>query len=134
MKEYNTEQKRVIVALLEEDREKAYTAEEIACRLRERYGESAPGKSTVYRLLPRLAESGRVIKESLPDGRGHSYRAACAGECRGHIHMKCTRCGGFFHLDGGASQELFSSVKSRDGFTLDLRETVLFGVCARCGI
>ena len=134
MKEYNTEQKKEIVALLEENRENAYTAEEIAASLRERYGESAPGKSTVYRLLPRLAESGRVIKESLPDGRGHAYRAVCEGECCGHIHMKCTRCGGFFHLDGGASQELFSSVKSRDGFTLDLRETVLFGVCARCGV
>ena len=133
MKEYNTEQKKAIVALLEENREKAYSAEEIAASLRLRYGEGAPGKSTVYRLLPTLAESGIIIKEHA-EGRGHEYRAACGSECHGHIHMKCTRCGGFFHLDGGATEELLSSVKSRDGFTLDLRETLLLGVCARCGI
>ena len=133
MKEYNTEQKKAIVGLLEENRELSYTAEEIACRLRERHGESAPGKSTVYRLLPKLAQGGKIIKENT-DGRCHTYRAACEGECRGHIHMKCTRCGGFFHLDGGATEELFSSVRSRDGFTLDIKETVLFGVCARCGL
>jgi Fur family ferric uptake transcriptional regulator len=134
MKEYNTRQKNEILALLEENRERSFTAEEIAAALQDRYGEEAAGKSTVYRLLPKLAESGKVIKENVPDGRGHAYRATCAGSCHGHIHMKCTRCGGLFHLDGRASEDLFSNVKSRDGFTIDLRETVLFGVCSRCGI
>ena len=134
MKEYNTEQKRAVLELLEENRDLSYTAEEIACALRERQGEEAPGKSTVYRLLPRLAESGKIIKENAAEGRGHTYRAACPPSCSGHLHMKCTRCGGFFHLDGGVSAELFSSVKSRDGFTLDLKETLLLGVCERCGI
>ena len=134
MKEYNTRQKKEILALLEENRGRSFTAEEIAFALRERHGEQAAGKSTVYRLLPKLAESGGLIRETQPDGRGHTYRAACAGACQGHIHMKCTRCGGFFHLDGRASEDLFSSVRSRDGFTIDLRETVLFGVCSRCGV
>lgn len=134
MKEYRTEQKKAIIELLKENRERSYTAEEIVNELRERSGERAPGKSTVYRLLPRLAESGKIIKESAPEGRGHTYRAVCEGECRGHIHMKCTRCGGLFHLDGRMSHELLSLTKKREGFTIDLRETVLFGVCQRCGI
>ena len=134
MKEYRTEQKRAIIELLEENRERSYTAEEIVNELRELSGEKAPGKSTVYRLLPRLAESGKIIKENAPEGRGHTYRAACEGECKGHIHMKCTRCGGLFHLDGRMSHELLSLTKKREGFTIDPRETVLFGVCQRCGI
>ena len=55
---YNTEQKKTLVEFLQRNKDRAYTIEELAKELKTAYGENAPGKSTVYRLIPTFPTRG----------------------------------------------------------------------------
>jgi Fur family ferric uptake transcriptional regulator len=132
MREYNTEQKKILTDFLRKNREKAYTIEEIAHELKELYGASAPGKSTVYRLIPHLVEEGQVSR--LPRGRGRSfvYQSLEADRCHGHLHMRCMSCGRLIHLDDGLSEELLCKVRDLCGFSVNEKDSILLGNCLSC--
>ena len=69
MAEYVTEQKKILKKILEENCDSAYTVEELMQKLCDRCGDSAPGKSTVYRLITHLVEDGTVKKFSKDGSR-----------------------------------------------------------------
>ena len=132
MREYNTEQKKMLTDFLRKNRERSYTIEEIAKELRELYGVSAPGKSTVYRLIPHLVEEGQVSR--LPKGKGRSFVYQCLerDRCHGHLHMRCMSCGRLIHLDDNLSQELLFKVRELCGFSVNEKNSVLLGNCLSC--
>ena len=129
---YNTEQKKMLTKLLQQNKESSYTIEELAEQLKNIYGEKAPGKSTVYRLIPHLVDEGRVRRLPKSVGRGFLYQAVEAERCHGHLHMRCVTCGKFFHLDDSLSDELLLKVQELCGFSVSEKETVLFGSCLSC--
>ena len=132
MSEYNTEQKRMLWSFLCSNCEISYTAEELVDGLRELYGADAPGKSTVYRLLPRLVEEGQVKRLVKGRGRSFVYQGVRGEDCRCHLHMKCMSCGKLFHLDESVSDELLSRIRKNTDFSVNEEETVLFGKCGSC--
>ena len=132
MREYNTEQKKILTSFLRTNHEKAYTIEEIADELKRLFGEAAPGKSTVYRLISHLVEEGQVSR--LPKGRGRSfvYQSLECNKCHTHLHMRCVSCGRLFHLDDDLSEELLVKVRELCGFSVNEKDSVLLGSCNSC--
>lgn len=126
---YRTAQKQMLMAFLRQNTDKAFTVEEIAAALS---GENAPGKSTLYRLMPRLVENGSVKRFVRGNSRQFVYQAVGCNHCDAHLHLKCVDCGRILHLDDAASDSVLQNILRASDFAVDEQQTVLFGRCAGC--
>ncbi len=124
---YNTTARRALTEFLREHSERAFTLEEIAREILE----DGHGKSTLYRLMPRLVEEGCVRRISDEKRRGAVYQFIGAERCSEHLHLKCNGCGKLIHLDPEISHALGDTLKKKRGFTLD-EGTLLLGKCKDC--
>ena len=132
MSTYNTEQKKQLIDFMTRHAQTAFSADETAKGLEEELGENAPGKSTVYRLLSRLCEEGKV-KRFTERGERQSYYQIVAGKhCDRHLHLKCMSCGKLLHMSDEESEKLLGEVLSASEFFVDRENTVLYGRCAEC--
>lgn len=133
MSAYHTEQKRILEAFMSENRDRSFTIDEITEGLFSVCAEgAAPGRSTVYRLIGRLLEEGRVRKFVKPESRKASYQLVSCEHCDAHLHLKCTDCGKLFHMDGAVSDELLDRIRAYSNFAVDEGETVIYGRCSGC--
>ena len=132
MAEYNTEQKTSLLVFLKKNRDISYSIDELVSKLKKEYGDKAPGKSTVYRLMTKLSEEGTVSRLAKSNGRSFVYRLIDDEHCHNHLHLKCLDCGKLIHLDEKVSDELLGRVLSTKNFSVNEDETVLFGKCADC--
>ena len=128
MAEYRTEQKRILMQILKENCERAYTVEELIDKM----GEGAPGKSTVYRLITHLVEEGTVKRFVRGNSRKFAYQIVMGEHCDCHLHLKCMECGKLIHLDERVSDELLVRVRDTSDFSVSEEATVLFGRCKAC--
>jgi len=117
---YSTKQKQEIISFfLKNDGE--FSAAEVA--------ENIPsvGKSSVYRLLSKMAESGilRISEEN----RTMKYSYIKNG-CRAHLHCKCTSCGELLHLSEDESMELRKVLES-SGLKIDEKGMIPV-ICKKC--
>ena len=119
-----TPQRRLIVNLIH-DNVVHLTAEDIIKHVQSQM----PGvnKSTVYRTLELLEESGCVLKSELDDH--FIYHHAEEGH---HHHLVCSRCGKTIECD----EDLFTSVEGslveKYGFRVDFNHLVMSGLCEEC--
>lgn len=133
MATYQTNQKKALIAFLSAHSDRAFTIEEIVAEMTaESCFAASPGKSTIYRLLPPLVESGAVRRFSQRAGRKAAYQIVGGEACHCHMHMKCLHCGRLFHMSDRESAFLQQQVQEDTGFTLDLTETLFYGSCANC--
>lgn len=133
MAQYQTEQKRMLLAYLRAHSEEAFTIEELCERLKaEPAVLSPPGKSTVYRLMPKLVEEGLVKRFVKGNSRKFLYQMVCGDHCDRHLHMKCSVCGKLYHMEDAESEALLCQVMKRHHFQIDGGKTVLFGQCEGC--
>ncbi len=130
MATYQTRPLRLILEYMAAHPEQSYTVDALAAALQQCYGDRAPGKSTLYRLLPRL-EQEQKIKRFEKDGE-HRSLYQLMGCSHNHLHLKCTSCGKLLHMKDAASVRLLEDVLNNAGFAVDQRQTVLFGKCADC--
>ena len=92
---YQTRQRRAVLEFLAQHAERQFTVDELLAAM----GTAAPGRSTAYRLLDRLAEEG-AVRRFLPEGtHTAAYQATATGHCDAHLHLKCVTCGKLIHLD-----------------------------------
>lgn len=93
----------------------------------------APGRSSVYRMLGELEESG-LVRKSRAQGAGYAYLLAEErGDCHGHLHLQCLVCGRVSHLKCDCSAEIASHLLKTHGFCVDRGRSVIYGTCAACG-
>ena len=91
MAQYQTEQKKMLLAYMKAHSEDAFTIEELCERLKEeKTFLQAPGKSTIYRLMPKLVEEGLVKRFVKGNSRKFLYQMVCGEHCDRHLHMKCS--------------------------------------------
>ena len=124
---YRTEQREALSTYLQANAARQFTIEELAHALA-----PAIGKSTVYRLIRELQESGRVRRFQLGQGRHVVYQYLPTEECVSHLHLKCVVCGRMMHLDGAVSAFMTRQILASNRFALDDRLTTLYGRCAAC--
>ncbi len=85
------------------------------------------GKSTIYRLLPKLAGEGLLQIVTVNKKRLYSYLSE---SCHHHLHAECTSCGSLIHLDERTSHEIENDLR-RIGLHFDER-SVLPCLCKEC--
>lgn len=134
MAEYITEQKTMLLSFLKSNHDNAFTVDELTAEMKKSYGDRAPGKSTVYRLITKLSDDGIVKKFAKTGSRCFVYQLVSEGECHNHLHLKCLDCGKLIHLDEEVSEELLDKVKMLNDFLVNEDETILLGKCAECKI
>ena len=131
---YQTEQKRILLAYLKAHSEEAFTIEELSERLKKEPAVSAaPGKSTVYRIMPKLVEDGLVKRFVKGNSRKFLYQMVCGEHCDSHLHMKCSVCGKLYHMEDEESESLLLRIRNRHHFQVDEARTILLGQCESCG-
>ena len=129
MAHYQTAQKKLLLDFLREHSRQAFTIEELAAALEGR--EHAPGKSTLYRLMPLLVQEGRVKR--FVRGTSRQFLYQMMGErCRTHLHLKCSICGQMVHMGHEESLELVRMIDKKYHFSVSEGDTVLFGLCENC--
>ena len=119
-----TPQRRLIVEYIH-DNESHLTAEEII----EFVGERAPGidKSTVYRTLDLLENTGCVIKSEVD---GHFiYHHTEEGH---HHHLVCRSCGRSMDCSENIFAEMKKNLMTKYGFKADLKHMMINGLCPDC--
>ena len=112
---YKTGKRELILELLSKDADASYTVEQIAASVTQ----DGRGKSTVFRLVSELVESGCVRRLSDGKTRHATYQYVGGEECHGHMHLKCKGCGRLIHLDERISRDLEKKILSIGGFTLE---------------
>ncbi len=130
---YRTEQKRVLLAYMKAHSEEALPIEEWCERMRtETAAEAVPGKSTVYRIMPKLVEEGLVKRFVNGNSRKFLYQMVCGEHCGNHLHMKCSVCGKLYHMEDAESEAFLWQIMRKHHFQVDGGNTVLFGQCEGC--
>ena len=128
--EYSTRQKRELLKFMKTHSLENFSVDDVVFRLQ---GEGTPiGRSTVYRYLESMAEQGAVRKYQNAQGITQYQHVEDEGLCAKHFHMMCKLCGKLAHVDCNLMHTLAAHIADEHGFTLDARETVLVGICAKC--
>lgn len=128
---YNTKQKQLILAFMKENKNEQFTCDNIADMLKQMG--TPVGKTTVYRYLDRLANSGKVRK--ITGGNSKSALFQFVDEemnCDSHMHLKCLGCGEFIHLGCDFMHGVNEHISKHHHFTVDNSKTVLYGMCEKC--
>ncbi len=122
---YRLTPRRLVVAQALADQGGHVTVEEILDRVKTRY--SGMNKTTVYRTLELLRESGMVVVTDLGSGR---LEYELVGQR--HHHLICEKCNARIEVDDRFLEPLRQSLWEQYGFCTNLDHFALFGVCPAC--
>lgn len=128
MKNYDTRQRDLLVAFLEQHPDQLLSVQQIAQALHEQQ----ISLSAVYRNLSQLETKGLIRKSMKSGGRAAYYQYIGTPDCHSHLHMTCTCCGKTFHMNSEHTARLTRAMAELDGFDLDILNTVLYGICQSC--
>ncbi len=133
MKIYDTEQRRTLVKILEQNPDRQFSALELSRLCSEASSDLKINASTIYRLLARLVDEGKAERSASPDGRQLLYRYLDACECAEHIHLKCKKCGQILHLEDEEAEKNLVAAMEKCHFKVDEAQSLIVGVCGNCG-
>jgi len=135
MSGYKTEQKKILLDFMLNNRETPLTIEELIALMQSSDSNSCvPGRSTIYRLMNKLVEDGTVKRFVQGNSRHFYYQIVSSEHCHHHIHMKCTSCGKLYHMDDEDSKQLLGAVLKNTHFKVNQEETTLYGTCDTCDV
>lgn len=128
-KSYNTDQRKRVIDFFKENKEHHFTVNQIADRL----CLDGSGRSTVYRQISNLLESGVIRRFESGDSRQFVYQFADLNEdCDSHYHLKCVKCGRLIHMNCERLKEVSDHIKSEHDFILGSGRGILYGECVDC--
>ncbi len=127
-KAYYTKQMTILVNFFKNNSEKQYSISEIA----DTVCNSDLGKSTVYRLIPKLLDKGEIKQYVKQGSKQFVYQYNTLNTCKSHLHLKCTDCGKVIHLENDISEEFENSVLKLKDFTISEELSMLYGKCNNC--
>ncbi len=128
---YKTKAREVIIAYLKEHHEQRITAREIFEALRMR--DIEVNRTTVYRNLDRLCETGELMRFKEPNRDAWYYQYSAEHEhCDRHMHAQCSVCGQIFHIDKPFAEEFGKGMLKEYGFEIDPAKTIIIGKCSKC--
>jgi len=126
---YQTRQQEAIEALFAKRPEDCLSAEETYQELS--HAGFDIGKTTVYRVIARLCQTGRLRKYAAHTSGG-SARFQYNPCQHSHLHIRCVHCGALAHLHCEEVEAFSHHLSSHHGFTLDEGQTILYGCCQQC--
>jgi Fur family ferric uptake transcriptional regulator len=121
----------MILECIKEKSGEHMTAEDITDALKAKKMRVA--KSTVYRYLGYLEDVGLVKKYIISEQQPACYQYLGNDEaCLTHFHLMCQACSQIEHFENDMLQILVEDIKNKDGFFIDGRKTVFYGMCKSC--
>ncbi|MFQ9891940.1 MAG: Fur family transcriptional regulator [Emergencia sp.] len=131
MTEYRTTGRRKMLDYLMENRNSTVSAGDIGRHMK---AQGCPVNiTTIYRYLDKLEKDGNVIRYVSEKGENAVYQYVTADrDCEEHLHLKCTLCGNISHLDCGFMSEIVDHMERDHGFTLQCKNSVIYGMCSNC--
>ena len=130
-KSYHTKTSDLISQFIHEKQEVGFTAGELSAFLKE--NNVNVNKTTVYRNLDKMTESGQLIKHKSMISDGFVYQLTDEEKhCTEHIHFQCCKCGSVLHLSDSKTSEYLKSISAALGLEIDLGLSSLNGICAKC--
>ena len=84
-------------------------------------------RTTVYRNLQRLCETGEIQKVEIPDAADRFDR-----NCRNHYHTVCSQCGRIDDADMDYIADMQQKIKNSHGFVITGYEMIFKGICPDC--
>lgn len=128
MKEYKTEQRKILLQFFAGNASESYSAEQVMAQL----PSQQISRSAVYRNLDKMVQEGLLRKHMDPDGHKALFQYVdCSRHCE-RIHLQCEKCGRIFHMENAADEAKLKSVLDKSGFRLDEQATMLPGTCRDC--
>ena len=133
MATYQTEQKKELLNFLRRHSHRSFTIDEILLEMeKDPKCIFPPGKSTLYRLIPKLIAENHIRQFNNTNGRKTTYQILDGTRCQCHIHFKCTVCGKIFHASDQLTDKLKEIFTSSDGLSVDAEKTIIYGQCRDC--
>ena len=130
-KDYSTRQRHAVLACFAERPQEGLTAQQVYQLLKQQGVRI--GRTTVYRAIAHLCESGALIQLSdLHTVTDAPKRYQHKGPDTGHISVRCSQCGLIAPLKCEAVSAFEQHVSQDHGFTLLEEECMLPGLCADC--
>ena len=127
---YQTKQKRQLIDYFKNNHRKPFSMNEIM----DKVCPDGKGKSTIYRIMSQLTDSGELIKMQ-DDSKTVLYQYVGEGtDCCSHFHLKCSQCGNLIHLDCEHIDTISQHIFDEHNFILDMKKTVFYGICKDCSI
>jgi len=91
------------------------------------------GRSTVFRFLGQMTDSGMLRRYTIDGKTGSFYQLADQSEdCNIHFHLKCEQCGRLEHLDCDELELIEQHVSKEHAFQVNMLKTVFYGKCKDC--
>ena len=128
-----TEQRMLVLEVLEEYRGQHLTVEEIYAEVQKKCPDI--GLATIYRTVQLLLDRQLVDRISLDDRciRYEIWRMPEGEEKRHHHHhLICTTCGAVLPFDADLLEELEQHIEKATGFHVTDHELKFYGQCAAC--
>jgi Fur family ferric uptake transcriptional regulator len=122
-----TKARRAVCEVVAAAHDEHLSAADMYDRAREQSG-ARLDRSTVYRTLEALEESGLLAHSHL----GHGPSVYHLAEDAGHQHLICRRCGRTSTLPDEETRRLVDAIRVATGFLADVNHFALSGLCARC--
>ena len=128
---YKTKAREEIIAYLKEHAEQRFTAREIFEATRK--GDVEINRTTVYRNLDRLCETGDLLKYKEPNQDAWYYQYSSGHDhCDKHMHAQCSVCGKIFHLDEPFAKAFGDKLLEVCGLDVEPAKTIILGKCSEC--
>lgn len=124
---YNTEHKKQLICLFEENQEEIYSAAELVSIFK-----NSMNKATVYRQLKAMEEKNLIRKTFNEKHNAYEYQYAL--NCNNHLHLKCVRCGKIIHLKCAEASAFIAYIGEVHGFSVNQYSSTIQGICRECSL
>ncbi len=122
---YNTKQKDIILNAIKK-REQEFTIKDLYNEIKD-----ITGLTTIYRLVDKLVEDGRLSKSIGKDNTTYyQYLEECDED--NHFYLKCDNCGNMVHVDCECIEDLSSHIFKKHKFMPNKEHIIINGVCEKC--
>ena len=130
MREYTTDNKKIVTAFFEKNRDSHYTIDSAIDELHKEGYDIA--KSSLYRTVGNLCRTG-ILKRFEADGiDSFVYQYSNFDTmCEMHFHLKCSRCGKLIHLECPQMNDIKKHIFNEHGFTIG-GGNIIYGLCKSC--
>ena len=119
-----------IIDFLKSNKDRHFTAFEIADSV---CGDNGSGKSTVYRHITKLLESGEIRRFESRGNNSFVYQYSSENEkCDEHYHLKCVCCGRLIHMECKRLDDVRNHINEEHNFIIGCDRAVLYGKCSEC--
>ena len=122
---YNTKQKDIILYAIKQKR-REFTIKDIYNQV-----EHKTGLTTIYRLVDKLIQDGRLSKYIGKDNiTYYQYLEECNED--NHFYLKCEHCGNVIHIDCNCIEKMSTHIFKKHQFKLNKEHIIINGICNKC--